>query len=143
MKIYTIGFTKTSAENFFKRVKYSGTRKIIDVRLNNISQLSGFAKRDDLRFFSKTIANVDYQHLPNLAPNQDMLDRYKKERGPWVDYARSFLKLMSDRQIENIPKEDIDGTCFLCSEDKPHNCHRRLVAEYLQDAWGDVEILHL
>lgn len=143
MNIYTIGFTKTSAEHFFNRIKNSKANKIIDVRLNNISQLSGFAKRDDLRFFAKAITNVDYRHLTALAPSQGMLDKYKKERGPWSEYAKSFLDLMALRKIENLPKEEIDGACFLCSEDKPHNCHRRLVAEYLERAWGDVKIIHL
>lgn len=143
MKIYTIGFTKTSAEYFFERIKSSGTRKIIDVRLNNISQLSGFAKRDDLRFFAKSIANIDYQHLTSLAPEQAMLDKYKKERGDWSAYAKSFLDLMAHRKIEKFNKSEIDGACLLCSEEKPHNCHRRLVAEYLKHAWGDVKIIHL
>ncbi len=143
MKIFTIGFTKTSAENFFSRIKDSGAKQVIDVRLNNISQLAGFAKKDDLEYFSRQICNVSYKHIPELAPTKEMLDTFKKEKGSWANYANGFLDLMAERKIEKIDKRVLDGGCLLCSEDKPHNCHRRLVAEYLKDKWGDVEIEHL
>jgi uncharacterized protein (DUF488 family) len=141
--LYTIGFTKTSAEDFFSRLKQSGTRRLVDVRLNNVSQLAGFAKRDDLRYFSKTICGIRYDHIPNLAPTQDLLDRYKKAKGSWSDYAADFINLMVKRKIENLPAEQLDGACLLCSEDTPHHCHRRLIAEYLQEKWGNVQIRHL
>ncbi|MFQ5799930.1 MAG: DUF488 family protein, partial [Bacteroidota bacterium] len=120
MRIFTIGFTKTTAENFFSRLKSSGARKIIDVRLNNVSQLAGFAKRDDLKYFAKAICGIDYQHLPSLAPTQDILDGFKKRRGSWSDYETKFLDLMARRRIEEIDREQLDGACLLCSEDKPH-----------------------
>lgn len=144
MKIFTIGFTKTSAQRFFDRLKVAGVKKLVDVRLNNVSQLAGFAKRDDLRYFSKTICEMDYVHLPALAPTKPMLDSYKKERGAWSDYEQKFLALMKERRIEDsIDKKILDQGCLLCSEDKPHQCHRRLVAEYLKRHWGDVDIVHL
>lgn len=143
MKIFTIGFTKTSAERFFGRLKKSGAKKVIDVRLNNVSQLAGFAKRDDLRYFSKEICGIPYKHEPQLAPTKEMLDQYKKLRGSWKDYEQTFLELIRQRHIENLEKLEFDGGCLLCSEDKPHQCHRRLVAEYLKDKWGNVEIVHL
>jgi uncharacterized protein (DUF488 family) len=143
MKLYTIGFTKTTAEHFFDRLKNSGAKKLIDVRLNNVSQLSGFAKRDDLRYFSETICGIGYRHVPKLAPTKNILDDFKKKKGDWIEYERKFLDLMADRRIEELNKEDLDGGCLLCSEDKPHHCHRRLVAEYLRKKWGDVQITHL
>ena len=143
MKIYTIGFTKTTAENFFERIKSSRTRKIIDVRLNNVSQLSGFAKRDDLKYFSSTICGVGYQHTPEFAPTKEILDSYKKHKGPWEEYEEKFLDLMAKRKIEEFDNKDLDGACLLCSEAKHHYCHRRLVAEYLQDKWSNIEIIHL
>lgn len=143
MKIYTIGFTKTTAENFFKRLKRSAALKLIDVRLNNVSQLAGFAKRDDLNFFTREICHIPYEHEPKLAPTQTMLDNYKKNGGEWSLYERRFLDLMRERRIENLDADRIDGACLLCSEDKPHHCHRRLVAEYLREKWNDVEIVHL
>lgn len=143
MKIYTIGFTKTTAQRFFTRLKDSGAKKLVDVRLNNISQLAGFAKRDDLRYFTGALCGMGYAHLPALAPTQDMLDEYKKNGGDWSSYAAKFLDLMSKRHIETLDREELDGGCLLCSEDKPHHCHRRLVAEYLKDKWSDVEIVHL
>lgn len=143
MKLFTIGFTKTTANNFFDRLKKSGANKIVDVRLNNKSQLAGFAKRDDLSYFAETICGIGYQHIPDLAPTQDILDGFKKRKGSWEEYEEKFLRLMAQRRIEEINPELLDGGCLLCSEDKPHNCHRRLVAEYLRDKWGDVEIEHL
>lgn len=144
MKLFTIGFTKTTAKGFFDRLKRSGARKIVDVRLNNVSQLAGFAKRDDLAYFSKEICGMSYQHMPQLAPTKDILDDYKKRKEmQWTEYEERFLSLMAKRHIETIDKENIDGGCLLCSEDKPHHCHRRLVAEYLKKKWGDVDIVHL
>jgi uncharacterized protein (DUF488 family) len=143
MKLFTIGFTKTSADKFFERMKRAEVRRVIDVRLNNVSQLAGFAKRDDLRYFAKEICGADYQHRPDLAPTQEMLDGYKKLGGSWAEYEQKFLDLMARRRIERIERGDLEGGCLLCSEDKPHHCHRRLVAEYLRERWGDVEIVHL
>jgi uncharacterized protein (DUF488 family) len=143
VKIFTIGFTKTSAQRFFTRLKDSGANKLIDVRLNNISQLAGFAKRDDLRYFTGQLCGMGYEHVPALAPTQDILDEYKKNGGQWDAYAEKFLSLMSKRHIEDLDRSQLDGGCLLCSEDKPHHCHRRLVAEYLRDKWSDVEIVHL
>ncbi len=143
MKIFTIGFTKTTAERFFGRLKRAGAKKIVDVRLNNVSQLAGFAKRDDLRYFAQEICGMEYQHVPTLAPTKDMLDKYKKESGDWSEYELKFLDLMKERRIENMDRKLLDGGCMLCSEDKPHHCHRRLVAEYLKAHWDDVEIVHL
>lgn len=142
MQIYTIGFTQKSAEKFFKLIKTSGTKRIVDVRLNNISQLAGFAKRDDLAYFLKEICNVEYMHLPLLAPTKEMLDEYKKNGGDWKTYELRFLDLMEKRKIENeIPKEFIDDGCLLCSEDKPHHCHRRIVAEYFSRHWDNKSII--
>ncbi len=145
MKIFTIGFTKKSAEQFFTRLKNAGVRRVVDVRLNNVSQLAGFAKKDDLKYFAKAICGVDYVHMPTLAPTADILDPYKKAKdGDWPLYERQFLDLMQKRRIEEtVPKEILDGGCLLCSEEKPHHCHRRLVAEYLKEKWGSVEIEHI
>ena len=144
MKLFTIGFTKKSAEAFFTKLQRAGVVRLVDVRLNNVSQLAGFTKRDDLRYFTKTICHVDYAHLPELAPTQEMLDTYKKYKGDWGLYEGQFLELMRNRRIEQtVPQNLLDGACLLCSEDKPHHCHRRLVAEYLKDKWGSVEIEHI
>jgi uncharacterized protein (DUF488 family) len=144
MKVFTIGFTKKSARQFFETLKSSGAKCVVDVRLNNVSQLAGFAKRDDLEFFLKEVCGIGYVHLPELAPTQEMLDEFKKLKGDWATYERRFLDLMEERRIENsIPREIVSEGCLLCSEDKPHQCHRRLVAEYLQRRWGDIDIRHL
>jgi uncharacterized protein (DUF488 family) len=144
MKIFTIGFTKKNAEQFFGKLKKTGLTRIIDTRLNNVSQLAGFTKKDDLRFFLKEIMGIDYIHMPLLAPNKDILDAYKKNGGDWKTYEQKFIDLIASRQIEDkLDKEILSGSCLLCSEATPHHCHRRLVAEYLRDKWGDMEIQHL
>jgi len=145
IEIFTIGFTKKKAEYFFEKLKTAGVKRIVDVRLNNVSQLAGFAKKDDLIYFLKQLGGMDYVHIPELAPTKDILDAYKKQKGDWETYERKFIELMERRHIEDkIPKEVLDEGCLLCSEDKPHHCHRRLVAEYLKSKWNDnVEIKHL
>ena len=144
MKVFTIGFTRKSARQFFDTLRKSGARRVVDVRLNNVSQLAGFAKRDDLAFFLKEVCGMDYVHTPDLAPTQEMLDEYKKLKGDWDTYAKRFLDLMEKRKIEErIPKEVVAEGCLLCSEDKPHHCHRRLVAEYFKQHWGELDIFHL
>jgi uncharacterized protein (DUF488 family) len=144
VKVYTIGFTKKSAKRFFETLRGVGARRVVDVRLNNVSQLSGFAKRDDLAYFLKEICGMEYIHLPILAPTQELLDGYRKHGSGWASYEAEFLNLMACRAIEkNVPPELIEDGCLLCSEDKPHHCHRRLVAEYLQKHWGQFTICHL
>jgi len=144
MKIFTLGFTKKSAQTFFTTLKNSGATRLVDVRLNNVSQLAGFAKKEDLRFFTKSLCGIDYVHTPSLAPTKEMLDVYKKQKGDWSLYERRFLDLMHTRHIESeTPRELLEGACLLCSEEKPHHCHRRLVAEYLREHWENVEIQHL
>ena len=145
MEVFTIGFTKKSAEEFFGILRHHGIKRLIDVRLNNVSQLAGFTKRDDLLFFLREICGAEYVHEPLLAPTQEMLDAYKKAKGAWQDYERRFLERMAERQIE----KHIDRSLFavpavlLCSEPTAEHCHRRLVVEYLGAKWGDLRHKHL
>lgn len=144
MKVFTIGFTKKPVRRFFELLRNSGARRVVDVRLNNVSQLAGFAKKDDLAYFLKEICGMEYVHLPELAPTQEILDEYKKQRGNWQTYETRFLALMKQRRIEEtVSREVIADGCLLCSEDKPLHCHRRLVVEYLKQHWGEVDITHL
>jgi uncharacterized protein (DUF488 family) len=143
--VYTIGFTRKSAAEFFGLLKGAGIRRLIDVRLNNVSQLAGFTKRDDLAFFVKELCGADYVHEPLLAPTQDMLDAYKKAKGDWAEYERRFLRLMAKRRIETRIDRGLFAVpaALLCSEPTPEHCHRRLVVGYLADKWGDVNAVHL
>lgn len=144
MKMLTIGFTKKSARRFFELLHESGAKRVVDVRLNNASQLAGFAKKNDLAWFLDRIGGLEYLHLPALAPTKELLGDYRKGRIDWNAYADRFLELMRKRRIEEtVPREALDEGCLLCSEDQPHHCHRRLVAEYLQQHWGEVEIEHV
>jgi uncharacterized protein (DUF488 family) len=142
-EVFTIGFTRKSASVFFEMLRDAGVKRVVDVRLNNVSQLAGFSKKDDLRYFLKEILGVDYIQLPLLAPTKDIRTQYKNS-GSWPDYERDFLALMAERLIEDqIAPAVIAGGCLLCSEDQPHHCHRRLVAEYLRRKWGRLNITHL
>ena len=144
INLYTIGFTKKSAQQFFETLINSGVKKIIDTRLNNVSQLAGFAKRKDLEYFLQKIGNIEYVHILDMAPTKDILDQYKKHKGDWQTYEKKFIQLIRDRQIEKqVSQEVLSDSCLLCSEDKPHHCHRRLVAEYLSDNFEDISIKHL
>lgn len=156
MRVFTIGFTKKSARRFFGLLRKSGARRVVDVRLHNVSQLAGFAKRDDLAYFLAEICGLDYVHVPELAPTKQILDDYRKRRGDWSAYEKQFLDLMRARRVEQtveartrqtvrvVDTRDVvaDG-CLLCSEAAPDRCHRRLVVEYLEQQWGGLQVTHL
>ena len=145
MEIYSIGFTQRSAEDFFGAIRAAGIRRLLDVRLNNTSQLAAFAKRDDLAYFLRVICDAEYEHEPRLAPTQEMLDAYKKNKGDWSQYEREFLSLLRERKVETELARDRfeQPTVLLCSEPTAERCHRRLVLEYLAEKWGTVTIHHL
>jgi uncharacterized protein (DUF488 family) len=144
MKLFTIGFTKKSAEEFFTLLEKAGVHRVIDTRLNNTSQLAGFAKANDLQYFLKAIAGIEYVHLPDLAPTEEILDNFKKKKDSWDEYKRNFFDLMIKRCIADKATDLFrDRDCLLCSEDTPEHCHRRLVAEHIQKYLADVEVVHL
>ncbi|MDB9315349.1 DUF488 domain-containing protein [Spirulina sp. CS-785/01] len=143
LDLFTIGFTKKTAQQFFEMLQKNGVKRVIDTRLNNASQLAGFAKKKDLQYFLKTIGNIEYVHLLDLAPTKDILDNYKKKKIDWETYESKFTELITKRKIETkVSPEDLQGACLLCSEAKPHHCHRRLVAEYFQQTLTDVVKIH-
>ncbi len=142
--IFTIGFAGKSAKDFFEKLRTAGVKRVVDIRLNNVSQLAGFTKKQDISYFLKAIVNVDYVHEVNLAPTAEILDDYKKKRIGWDEYERRFLQVLEDRSpAQRLNRDEFDKACLLCSEAKPEKCHRRLVAEHLQSRWGGVEIKHL
>lgn len=142
--LFTIGFTKKTAEEFFAILSNAGVKRVLDIRLNNSSQLAGFAKKNNLRYFLKAICGIEYVEKPEFAPTKQILEEFKKNRGDWTVYEKDFVELIANRRIEkNISREAVDYACLLCSEDKPEHCHRRLVAEYLEAKLGDLKICHL
>jgi uncharacterized protein (DUF488 family) len=144
VKIYTIGFTKKSASQFFDTLCEAKVRRVVDVRLNNISQLAGFAKKQDLEYFLRKIGPIRYTHALDLAPTQEMLDAYKKKGSSWREYEAQFIELIRERRVEAAWADELrDGDCFLCSEEKPAHCHRRLVVEYFAARFPELEIQHL
>lgn len=144
IKLYTIGFTGKPAEKFFNLLRNSGVKKIVDTRINNVSQLAGFAKGSDLKFFAKEIGDISYEHNIDFAPTKELLTRYRNKKMTWEEYEVEYLNLLDMRKIAT--KTDIEklhGSCLLCSEHTPEKCHRRLLAEYLKHVKSDVEIIHL
>lgn len=146
MDIYSIGFTKTTAEGFFARLIDAGVRRVLDVRLNTTSQLAGFAKGRDLPYFLRAIADIDYEHEPLLCPSADILESYKR-RGDmsWAAYEDRFSALIEERRAaERLDRKRFERpTALLCSEATPEHCHRRLVIEHLSRHWADVRAVHL
>jgi uncharacterized protein (DUF488 family) len=145
MEIYSIGFTQKNAREFFGTLKANRIERLLDVRLNNTSQLAGFAKASDLPYFLKEICGADYEHEPLLAPTQDILDAFKKKKGDWDVYTAAYLGLIRSREVETaLSKESFEKrTVLLCSEATAEHCHRRLALEYLQSQWGGLTIIHL
>jgi uncharacterized protein (DUF488 family) len=145
MEIYTIGFTQRSARGFFGALGEAGIRRLIDVRLKNDSQLAGFTRKRDLPFFLEHLVGAEYEHNLMLAPTDELLSSYRKRRISWSEYERSFVELIRGRHIENELDRALfrTPTVLLCSEPKPDQCHRRLVAEYLAEVWTDLKIAHL
>jgi uncharacterized protein (DUF488 family) len=144
MKIFTIGFTKKTAEQFFGLLDRPDIKRVVDIRLNNSSQLASYTKSADLRFFLNRILGKDYLHLPVLAPSAEMLKAYRDGSGDWEGYEKEFLLLMNERRVhDTVPIELIDGGCLLCSEPTADKCHRRLVAEHLVEKWPTAQIIHL
>lgn len=145
MEIYSIGFTQKSAREFFGTLKAHGVERLLDVRLNNTSQLAGFAKQADLAYFLREICGIVYEHEPLLAPTQDILDAFKKRKGDWDVYNHAYLSLIRSRKVESVLSKEsfLKKTVLLCSEATPEHCHRRLALEYLQRHWEGVELHHL
>ncbi|WP_322092838.1 DUF488 domain-containing protein [Paraburkholderia bannensis] len=145
IEVSTIGFTSKSAERFFGLLRQEKVETLLDVRLNNTSQLSGFAKKADLKFFLSELVGARYVELHDLAPEGEMLKRYMKKELSWDSYAKAYIELLAKRRVEsNLDIEQFNRGCLLCSEDKPHHCHRRLAVEYLNERWGNkLKIKHL
>lgn len=143
--LYTIGFTKKSAERFFTLLKDNGVKQLVDVRISNNSQLAGFAKGKDLEFFVKEICHIPYKHIVDFAPSKELLDRWHKQEVTWEEYVKVYTDLLKSREIlRKYGVKSFDGSCFLCSEDTPEQCHRRLLVEYLKNNCTDkVDIVHL
>ena len=143
-RIFTIGYAGKNARQFFTILKQAGIRKVIDVRLYNTSQLAGFTKKQDIEYFLQAIVGADYIHMPSMAPTKQLLNDYKKGLISWQQYETQFKSIITQRQIDkHIMPQDMDMSCFLCSEAKADNCHRRLVAEYLAGLWANITIIHL
>ena len=143
--LYTIGFTKKSAEQFFNLLKSNNVKQLVDVRISNSSQLAGFAKGKDLEFFVKEICHIPYRHITDFAPSKELLDRWHKQEVTWEEYEKTYIQLLKERNVlRDYGVKSFDGSCFLCSEDTPEQCHRRLLAEYLQEHSKEkVTIVHL
>lgn len=144
IKLYTIGFTEKTAEIFFTLLKKANVKNIIDIRLNNVSQLAGFAKGVDLKYFAKEIGDIGYVHSIDLAPTKELLSMYRDKIITWAQYETEYIKILDKSDIiQKMNFEQLNGSCLLCSENKPDMCHRRLLAEYIKKKNEKIEIIHL
>jgi len=145
MEVYTIGFARRSAEEFFGALRRAGVRRLVDVRLSNTSQLAGFTKKGDLAFFLRELCGAEYVHEPSLALTRELRDAYAKGDIGWEEYERRYLALLESRRVvEKLERSLLEGPAvLLCSESSPERCHRRLAAEYLAREWGGLEVTHL
>lgn len=144
IELFTIGFTEKSAEKFFNLLRTNGVKKIVDTRINNVSQLAGFAKGSDLKFFAKEVAQIGYEHNIDFAPTKELLAQYRNEKISWPEYETAYLNLLDIRKVaQRTNFEHLHQNCLLCSEHLPEKCHRRLLAEYLSHVKGGIQITHL
>lgn len=145
MDTYTIGFTGKSAEKFFNLLKNAEVLNLLDVRLNNTSQLAGFAKKDDLKFLLKEVAGINYREIKDLAPSKIILSSYQKGSMTWEKYEDLYVNEIAKRSVERLVEASwFDRGCLLCSEHEPHFCHRRLAVDYLNSKWNSsLNVKHL
>ena len=143
IRLYTIGFTGKSAQRFFELLEQNGVKTIIDTRISNKSQLAGFAKGSDLAFFAERIGGIGNEHILEFAPTKELLDRYRAKQMTWDEYRQAYIKLLRERDIASFDIQTLQDTCLLCSEHEPNHCHRRLLAEFLQQSDPTITIIHL
>jgi uncharacterized protein (DUF488 family) len=142
--IFTMGASKKDARAFFAALREAGVRRVVDIRLKNQSALGGFTRGRDLAYFLQAVLGLEYVHRPELAPTRELLTAYRGKHIDWPEYERRFAAILAERRPEDtLSREELNGACLLCSEPKPDQCHRRLVAEHLRRAWDNVEIRHL
>lgn len=143
MNIFTIGFAQKSAEEFFTLLTDNKVKKLIDIRLNNKSQLAGFANAKHLPYFLK-LHGIDYEYKPELAPTKELLNGYKNKEIDWQEYEKVYNKILLDRNILNtISINELNNSVLLCSEPTAEQCHRRLAVEYLSKSSNSIKIKHL
>lgn len=144
MRLYTVGFTQKTARKFFEILIRNNIKRVIDIRLNNKSQLAGFAKGEDLQYFLRELGDIEYLYIPKYAPTKDILDTYRKKEITWEEYEKKYLDSLEKRNIlEGINYSIFENACLLCSESDFQNCHRRLLAEYLADHNREIDVIHL
>ncbi len=137
IRLFTIGFTGKTAERFFGLLRGAGVERVIDVRTSNTSQLAGFTKRADLPYFLRELAGIGYTHLAEAAPTLAMMRAFRRGESDWRTYAKQYLELIEARRLaETLEPRTFDRACLLCSEPEASECHRRVLAEYLRDAWA-------
>jgi len=143
LEIYTIGFAKKNLREFIKRIQSAGVKKVLDIRLNNTSQLAGYSKKDDLEYVLELV-NIQYQHIPALAPAEELMKAFKSKEIGWEQYVQTYSRSLEENDPIGLVKvRQGEKICLLCSEDTPKYCHRRLLAEYLGKHIEGLVVQHL
>jgi uncharacterized protein (DUF488 family) len=142
--MFTIGFTKKSMREFAELLRDAKIKRVVDIRLRPVSLYSGYARKDDLEFLLE-LMGIEYVHALELAPTPPMLDDYRSDTD-WGKYEQAFRRLLAERKPTGLLEQLLTpglNVAFLCTEDTPERCHRRLVAEYAKKFFPDLEIVHL
>jgi uncharacterized protein (DUF488 family) len=143
MNIYTIGYTPKTAEQFFELIKKNNIKLLLDIRLNNKSQIAGFTKRENLPYFLWELCQCKYEHCLEFTPNEEM---YNEKKISWERYTRDYIILIESRgTYKNFIDRfaDYENICLLCSESTPDRYHRRLLAEMIIQNNPDTILTHL
>jgi len=144
LDLFTIGYTKKSAEKFFGIISENKIEIVADVRLYNSTQLAGFSKSWDLKYFLKQICNCSYIEMQEFAPTRSLFDNYKKGYIKWHEYERVYNEFLNTRaNLDFFGAFQNKRICLLCAEDTPECCHRRLLAEKIAITYDNVTIVHL
>ena len=145
-EIYTIGFTKKTAQTFFELLKEKQIEIVLDIRLNNTSQLAAFTKYPDIEYFLHEISNIAYIHDTKFSPTEETLNRYKKKEINWDQYVEEFIQTMKSREIAKYIKANYlieKKICLLCSEVTAIQCHRSLIANEFKEIINELKVIHL
>ena len=143
-ELFTIGYTKKSAEKFFGIITDKKVEIMADVRLYNSTQLAGFSKSSDLKYFLEKICGCDYIALKQLAPNPSLFENYKNGKTTWNEYEKIYNKFLDTQaNLDFFYAFKNKRICILCAESTPEHCHRRLIAQKISKTYDNVKITHL
>ena len=137
-KFYTIGYEQTPAKAVLDELEQAGVKLLVDVRAVASSRRPGFSK-------SQLAAGLDergiaYLHLRGLGTPKE--GRLAARAGHYDRLQKIYAKHLKTPQA----KEELDelsslvkkagSVCILCYERDHQHCHRRWIAEIIEERDG-------